>query len=477
MENNLDKLFKSKLGNLEPEFHPAAWDRMEGLLDESGMSPVHEKKPKWSRKIYLFFLMFGILFSVVGYYSIESSITNGEGRTLVDSGKSDLEKDQLLLSNENSTTPPPTTNIASPSDNSNEKLDQKNISSTRESSIQEVITSQSQGQEIKQEIKQNTKLGAEHIEYNTNDTKSTNLTKSTTESKLFTPIAGSINNRDNVISEQEVGIQNDWTGSESLTENLKSENPSDNNSNRIAENKLQPLFLGKDENSNTELLDQTPKAILSELSPLQTSTSLLSPLDKLISPQIEILKPSVFEFGIQASIRPGSGLGYSFGPYLAYSLGQGFKINVGGQFDSQNFDSGPQLKVYDKVYGFGSEIFEREFALSNQKSLRIPLTLSRSFGSYSISTGLMINKVFASGGSISNNQEGVLENNVVVDNEMIQTMTISYQLSGSISFGRHLEFDLGMEYRPKAFVTDPTTSNDASKYYPTLGLRYKLFKF
>ena len=48
MGNNIDKLFKSKLEGHEPDFHPAAWDRMEGLLDDAGMVP-DAKKGKKSR--------------------------------------------------------------------------------------------------------------------------------------------------------------------------------------------------------------------------------------------------------------------------------------------------------------------------------------------------------------------------------------------------------------------------------------------
>ena len=78
MENNLDKLFKSKLEGQEPDFHPAAWDRMEGLLEEEGMLPIQKKKK--SRVIYLPILMVGFLLSIWGFEALKSHNGEGEGR-------------------------------------------------------------------------------------------------------------------------------------------------------------------------------------------------------------------------------------------------------------------------------------------------------------------------------------------------------------------------------------------------------------
>ena len=104
MENNIDKLFKSKLGGLEPEFHPAAWERMEGLLDESGMTPAQDEKSDRTRIIYLFLLFFGIVFSVVGFQKLQSTHTGDKGSALVSSNTPNTENKATTTSEQNLST-------------------------------------------------------------------------------------------------------------------------------------------------------------------------------------------------------------------------------------------------------------------------------------------------------------------------------------------------------------------------------------
>ena len=52
MENNIDKLFKSKLGADKAPYDPAAWGRMAALIDEDdslNSKPIPVAKRNWKR--------------------------------------------------------------------------------------------------------------------------------------------------------------------------------------------------------------------------------------------------------------------------------------------------------------------------------------------------------------------------------------------------------------------------------------------
>ncbi len=464
MENNLDKLFKSKLGEQEPEFHPSAWEKMEGLLDVAGMIPVGEKSNK-PRKFYSLFLIFGILISVIGYYLIQSNNVNGEGSTLIGSGNSNLESKQTIKANFK------TTSGANSNRSNSTKViaGQNKDEMTHSSSIQKSYSPQ----EI--ESTDNPNINEDNLYVPENSV----ISNTKLLGQVMNPASETIETDNGDRTKINVGntLQNDLVTKKLIINQSKSKIIKDHTPNQNENNIPYIKSSVESENSIPDLQELKSKEILPFLNVLNTKQGHLLFSHRLITPQIQKIKSAIFEIGIHTSIRYNAGLGYSIGPYISYTIGKRYAINLGGQFDSQNFEGGPELIVFDKEYSFGSKLRERKFSLSNQKSLRIPLVLRKSFQGFSLSSGVMFNKVFASGGSISKAGDGNVEEGVIIDNEMIHAITISFQLGASMSLSRYLDFDFGIEYKPKTFVTGPSTSKDNNKYYPTLGLRYKLFKF
>jgi len=477
MENNLDKLFKSKLGGQEPEFHPAAWDRMEGLLDEAGMVPVQKKKKNRNGIFYLTLLCIGILFSVIGYSTLTSENIIGEGSTMADSMNSNLESNQNNNNNR-------------PSNNSKSEISNTITSNSTTSYTTKTISNQDQKindvDNNRSSQTANSEQGNVSIQRLTpnNSIKNDVETKAIDIKQTITQInqtAGNENDLHNkpiadlsqrIIAKSNYGsdaIKNDESAAEVIIQQ------------KIEINKDKSLSQEEyieNEIGIAEPLEDKTRIELVALDLLNMRNGSLSAPDRLINPKVQILKPSVFEIGIQSSIRRSNGLGYSIGPYVRYNMRGGYSLNVGGQFDSQSFGNGAELSVFDKVYSFGSELIERKFTVSNQKSMRIPVELRKSFGGFSLSTGAILNKVFATQGITPDEENpGQIGDSFNIDSEMIHPITISLQLGASFNLSRHFEMDFGVEYRPKAFVDDTSIANDSGKYYPSLGLRYKLFKF
>ena len=466
MENNLDKLFKSKLGGQEPEFHPAAWDRMEGLLDEVGMNPALKKKSNRKKIFYLSLLFLGISVSIIGYMSIMSSKTNGEGSTLVDVNNVIQPNNNKETSNENS-------GLALLNESDKElDINSENVKST---SVVEASNSQEADSNIERKYSKSFASEKKDMEFKKSELKTT--FKNTQPKSLETEF----NNQQRTYAESILNTQ--LTSQGGIDDGAKSNNLAKYPDALRTEETLNEKVKTNVEIIKDEVQGSNAKEILPFLDFLNTRTGILNSMPSLVAPKILISQTSqtsqssIFTAGIMASARFKDGVGYSVGPYVSYNIGKGYAINLGGQFDSQDFDAGPQMSVIDKVYSFGSKLSERTFSLTNQKSLRIPVTITKSFGGFSLSTGAMVNKVFASRGSISKLGDGSIEENVIIESDMVNPITLSFQLGASVGISRHIDIELGVEYKPKAFVADLSTSNDFNKYYPTVGLRYKLFKF
>lgn len=477
MENNLDKLFKSKLGGQEPEFHPAAWDRMEGLLDEAGMVPAQKKKSNRSRIIYLSLLFIGILFSLVGYNVYSSSDSNGEGSTIVDSSKSKLTSKQTLVLDQELV------------DNSSSSIsNQTSLFDTDPSTTIKKVTANNELEKATSSHplkRSNERVG---LMENAN-------TKTTFQNTVAKNSKAEFTNSNQVIINN--AIQNNQTKTPSSDEsNSKSENEIGDNKNAGLDLPFENSLTSDGRNSNisesmpeidlnitTSINEKTNNAQAEErfrtklipIDNLKSKSSYLLFGNRIITPQIHKSIPSLFEIGIQASTRFNDGMGYSIGSYLSYNIGGDFAVSIAGQFDAQNFGQGPELSVFDKVYSFGSKLIERKYVLSNQKSIRMPITLRKTFSGFGLYSGVILNKVLVSEGAL-NAMEGSNES-IAIDHELIKPLTASFQLGAAVSLSRYMELNAGLEYKPKAFATDPATTNSYNKYYPSLGLRYKLFKF
>ena len=459
MENNLDKLFKSKLRGQEPEFHPAAWERMEGLLDASGMTPTQEDKPKRSRRFFWIFFLVGLLFSSVGYYTSQSDTMSDKGSTLVESSLTESKSTLQNSINKNST--------------NNNKVTQTTSGNNLTSSDNENKTPTNTLNEISKpstaQTTENSTLTKKDVFNNRKERNSSTITfkKDGSNPSVID---------DEMEYEMIERSLEEPTQKDNTPLDISTLNNTSTNTGLVVHNENEEAALDLNDSNNSEVKDlKVINEMLPQMDWLETKTGAINSKSGLIIPQINVAKPSLFELGIQASFRPGSATGYSVGPYLAYGVGKGISVQIGGQFDSQSFENGPNLSIYDKIYSFGSELRERNFVLSNQKSVRIPLTVQKRFSNFSLSSGVILNQVMQSNGAMDL-QDGGSEI-ISADHELIRTRTIAYHFGASVGLNRYFELDFGAEYRPRTLINDAATSNNGSTFYPSVGLRYKLFKF
>ena len=477
MENNLDKLFKSKLEGQEPVFHPAAWDRMEGLLDKEGLAPTVKKKYNRSRIIYLSFFFIGLL-SCVGYFMMDSVQNFGEGSSLVESttspnAKTDVStiRTQESIRKEEATT----------KTNSNTEI----VSSRSDISSQPSTANTSLPTTSSNQLQQNYTTQYEEKSTLANSKSKISNSKSTQEkaqSKTFKSYLAS----DAVVVER-----SPLSNSNEIISGLDTESNLLSSVNQDEVNKKQDQMedetfsshsTGQDlntafrETKETNLDILQTKTLLPSISILNTRSENLEFMAQIIQPQITKLETSKFEIGILTSARFNQGNGYSFGPYLSYGLGKGISMNVGSMIDVQNYNQGPSVTVINKVYSFGSTISERTFSLNYQTSISIPVSIQKSFGKFGISTGFAVNKILASKGNIAQGAE-VQESSVYVDSDMMRSTTFNFQVGGSVNINRYFDFNVGIEYRQKSFLEDDSVLNNTNNFYPSLGLKYKLFRF
>lgn len=473
MENNLDKLFKSKLEGQEPEFSPAAWDRMEGLLDDVGMIPA-QQKPNRSKRTFLFLLFSVLLLSGIGYISMKSSNILGEGSTLAN--------DMETLNEENKTKEKEILSTTRPSSQSIRISKDKSNVTSKEQNIDAEIKNENQVQKLRSEKSFD---GNENHSTSTSNeskikTKSNDLSLDGQPTSYLANVANS-----RVEKNKSLNKVDPQSSEENIIDDNKVENINANKRTESLENALvnsskevdSDVSDGGDRRGNeSALIDAlTAKDLIPLIAQLDTKVGILKSPDVKITPQLQMPKPSLFEIGVQGSVRLNGGRGYSIGSYISYNIGKGYSVNLGGQFDSQNFENGPGISVFDKVYSFGSKIHERQFVLNNQKSLRVPLALKKTFNKFDIYTGIVVNRVLVSEGNISDQGENMVS--AAIDNEFIKSMTYSFQAGASVELTRFFDLEVGIEYRPKPFISDSSIFTNSSQYYPTIGLRYKLFKF
>ena len=458
MENNLDKLFKSKLGGQEPDFHPAAWDRMERLLDEEGMVPIQKKKRKKSRAIYLSLMIIGFALSILGYESIKQQYGTGEGSNLANSDISKSTIDNKV----NSENRPVTKNITTIKSESNTSLAKESNTSLAKASNTTLATAQKQNE------------SSTPLVYSINKTAIENQSSKQRilSNNNASPTRSSQKEHINGISEQ---TKNRAFYDDPISEDISRINETDIDEkakeNRSLEFNKKPAKRDILKNENGINSTLVPVASLDIM-----KGQLLIP-NRLITPQIQMLKASLFDLGVQSSVRFGDGFGYSIGPYISYNMGKGYSIELGGQFDAQNFETGAKMSVFDKVYSFGSTLNERTFTLSNQKSFRLPLTMTKEIYGFDLYTGLIFNKVITTEGIIADAPDVPTAESTRIGSEMIKSTNFSFQIGASLSLNRYFDLSIGVEYRPRKFVEDQSIADNPNRLYPSLGLRYKLFKF
>ena len=480
MENNLDKLFKSKLEGQDPDFHPAAWDRMEAILDEEGMTPSEKDRPRRGVVIYLSFFLLGILIATIGFNLFDAPNDFEAGSTLVQSENTVqnqpsndkiLENKNLHLTknNSSSTLSKPTTTAAIETNNHSqsplfEKIDEVhdiNADLMSEPSVESQQEFESPGEVLKQRTTADI-ANAENLV----TVISPNLQTSDEEMSKTELLVNPIGQNQKIMGNEEIG-ENKLANGEIVELGTLEDGASI----------IAPLE--KDQNDEaqgeTELLQ---RSILEGWPFLSTQTSDLEAPERLITPQVSIHNPSKgIQMGIQASIRSNEGVGYAVGPYMSFGIGHGLGMNLGAMLDVQNFGSGPEITVTDKIYSFGSTLIDRTFTLGNQQSLRIPISIEKSFGPVRLLTGMAVRKEFATGGMISESGVEGGGESATISSEMIRPWTFSFQLGTVVEINRYFDIDLGIDYRPGVVSEDPTVTTQKSKIYPSIGLRYKLFKF
>jgi len=453
MENNIDKLFKSKLEGQEPAFDPAAWERMEGILEASDMQPVPPKKSNKPKVIWIFFLVMGLLASYGTYHINTNSSTEDVGSTSTDNS---IASSSLNVVSGEKPSAGTWDNSSPQKANNNQAIETKLQSSEIINVDQQSISKNITVQELEQT--------ADQAAGNRNTELSREIENKTIDASLFSS---------NMLSKNEKNEK--LTKSKTLSTQIDEKNTvlSSNEEEIISSlNKTDEAT-----STNSTSINTASRNLLSDLDFLQTKCTLQPEVKILTLPNIKKEKTTLFTLGIQASARFNEGVGYSVGPYLSVSVGKGIAVQVGTQYDVQRFDEGAQLSVLDKEYSFGSTLKERTFSMVQQRSVRLPINISKDFGRFSVSSGLILQRVLTNEGLLSDGGDVNATRNASVDHELIGPFNLSFHLGGSLSVNRFLALDFGVEYRTRSFTASEQVSKDRSIWYPSLGIQYKLFKF
>ncbi|MDF1698114.1 MAG: hypothetical protein P1U56_19860 [Saprospiraceae bacterium] len=473
MENKLDNLFKSKLGGQEPEFNPAAWDRMEGLLNEEGMVPLEEKETGSRRKYFFLLVVFGILIFSLGYFTKDSMQDLSKGSAQIDL------VDKVESENLNQTRGLSKNNKASIQKDPAIKVDLP-VNKGVESIIESETTTISE-HDI---IIHNT--SSESTQFNSRD-----------RSTLNEHGQSSLTDENNLNSEMQentilVEDRIERAGSNEIIvatndQSQSDHDPANSNSNILTnelvhqEKETEPnelIDLDRNEENNKISENKIPltdsRLAIIDVNTLPKKSTLLKKERLILLPEVQTTTSNIFEIGLSAMVRPNKGLGVVVGPSFRVNILKGYSVQLGVEYGLQNFDEGPELSVFDKVYSFGSTITERKFVLNKRRSIRIPFLVKKSISNFGITGGVIYNQNFAFDGSIMNGGE-VQEN--TVSNELLKTSSLAFQVGASVALSRYFELSLGVEYTPASFHSEFSGSNAMPHYYPTLGINYKLFKF
>lgn len=454
MENNIDKLFKSKMGTDIPEFDPLAWDKMQAMIEDE-----QTRKPKggfllWGKLLGLGVL---ILVSVIG---LNYNVTNEKSSTAAE---------ELAISGNI------TNEVARRSQNRSNEDKVNQLDKTETSSIVATTNITDKDNNIKTTIekieqKEKQKINRKEVQYSksiVNKLSKSTYEEKSTKSNTIEQFASRSANRiygTNIIREEQ-NTDNAYNIRSSLAS--KSIDAEQENNRVAKESNLDQV--NTDEVLQNDILRQIDYLDLLELKVIDNEN------ESLPSPIITITKPSRFTIGILGTVGYNNGFGFQVGPNISYAINNTYSLISGVNFELSDYDSGPQLILKNKVYSFGSQITEKTFALNRRTSVNVPLMISRGIDKFNVSAGISANINLGQYGSISQGSE-INPRSAWVTNDSFKKVNINYHLGTSFRISRRLSAHGSLEYRPSLFTTDAIVDRNNAAVIPRFGIEYLIIK-
>ncbi|MFT4534727.1 MAG: hypothetical protein ACJA1A_001637 [Saprospiraceae bacterium] len=488
MENNIDKLFKSKLGGDATPYDPAAWGRMAALIDEDenlNRGAIPPVKRNW--KSYLGLALLFII-CLVGVWQFDTISNNNSAlNTTSSNDKESWNELNLDLS--------PTKLLDEYSSSSKNSKESINNRKTTKSNIesQNLTTNTSEftkGNQILEE-----KNLSIPFKGNSSDLKSK---LSNDESKRS--LRPSKNQPENSAIES---LKEDILASSFITQtNTKGagniEGDLSNNKNSKKSNVLNDtyrLFGVKNENNTDVSLIVSPpeneintlvqfdieksstlRKISSEFPYINTSTDeLINEYREIVPLMSQIRNSTKLRIGLITNLAVNQGYFSQFGFSMDYFLNPDWSLSSGVAFEYSKYNNGAIISVNDKLYSFGSSIVERSLKINKRTAVNLPIQVNKTFNNLSISGGISLNYHIAGNGTIDDTEGNI--RSIWVTNDAFSPLSLNYQVGASYLMNRNIEINVGLSYRKNIIKSDVNLMDTGSKIYPNLGFNYLIAKY
>jgi len=479
MENNIDKLFKSKFDNEQIDFNAHAWDKMSSLMDEeetTGSAPESKK-----RKRKGFFLMFfaGMIILSLGYVFMPE---NEEPESKISIAKNS--KDNTF---NRKATP-----IHKGDDNTSEKVSSDAQPNNYTTNIQEKETRTELRRESDKEINK---------ELNKNYRTESNQSLPVSSQRTTNENANKIQKSNSVKTKSRIVINDKKTTYEPLTNEVDLDKKPLNKFKKMEEEYASRAgvkmnlsqssveldeFLTKegdsiDADNNVSYSTTRKEDVIEKRDLFDFNRLAILDIEKLVInqernisiPIITLLSDSRFLISLYAQMGVSDRLVLQMGSRLSYRINNELSISTGLIYEMDKQDNS-KIFVEEKIYSFGSTLVNRSFQTDKRQSINVPFRFSRSFNKFSLLGGLTFQYNLLTRGSMLEGQE--LGDFFNVENENVKKININYSIGGAYQISRMLSIHGGVEYRP-SFVKKSTLGTNSSYVTPYIGINYSLIKF
>lgn len=496
MENNIDKLFKSKLSGDSAPYDPAAWGRMAALIDEDeevNGNGVPPPKRRWKSYLGLALLL---IISLIGFWQFSgvldsstalktTSANDKESWSALNSDNKNVDLSEFTAVNDNKINDQKgsvnsASNISSNTKNKKQEITQKSISKyNEESNLTTSKLKNLKNVDILNSQNGNISNRNGNVEIGTG-----NSSQNYFENDLVNEI-----NKDNVIAENLKSNSNSDVGTAYNPENINKKLDSNfiNKASSIADDKstqsLDKIFSdkktayttpNKNEN-NVSILNSKLRNTNLEFPFLETSTSKLTKEYKEIIPLMtQVRADSKLQIGLFSNLAVNQGYIAQAGVGIDYKIQTDWSLMSGLGLEYANYNNGAEVTVQDKLYSFGSTLVDRTMKMNKRTSIVLPIQLNRSFNNLSVYGGFLLNYHLAGNGNLDDSEGNKIS--VWVTDDVFKPLTLSYQLGASYLMTRRLELNVGMIYRTSEISNNVSAQNSDSKIYPSFGFNYLIAK-
>ena len=520
MENNIDKLFKSKLGDTTP-YDPAAWGRMAALIDEDedvNGGPILPPRNRW--KIYLGITLL-LMISVIGFwqFNMESNsdlamkhtpLNDKESWSALNSDHKSIDLSSLDINSEKQISNNSENQI---DNNSKEQIsarskssEQHNKAITKSSIVQEDLEgvqstisrveqvnsrTQSPRQQVNAKgVKRTTKVTNEGTiqssgEAIKNDTKHSSESDSrSTSSQLDN---GNISKQSNGDSEVENYNRKSPIESEERVSKLDIQDASIDDrdktvftSNDIVakaeENKSRSSVSDNESSDHVLILNPDLRKEVLNFPFMNTITSDLENDYKEVLPvSVQVKDNTKLEVGVFSTLAFNKNYISQTGINVGYKLNRDWSLYSGLGFEFASYYDGGMITVQDKLYSFGSTFVDRNLELQKRTAAILPISIERSFGVMSLRGGISVNYHIAANGSIDDGDGSITS--IWVTDDVFRPLSISYAAGALYDVNRNLKLIAGIIYRPSEVNAMTNSQGVNAKLYPTVGLNYIIAKY